>query len=416
VTGRRRFLIGAGVTALLLTSTVIAFNAGDGRSDDAIPVMTLRSEDLQRRVTAAGVLEAENATPVNVPVEAQGAVKIGWIAEDQTAVKKGDVVVRFDPTEFEDSLRKGTDERTSSDNRLQKSTADFGAQSEGLALDADHARLELETARRFSREETDIFSRFEQVESQIDEGLASEKKRYADEVRGIREALATADRDLIGIDLRKAQMSIDRAEKGLRALTVAAPHDGILVLERDWRGELPKVGSTVWPGRPIAEIPAMGSFKAEVYVLEADATGIEVGQKATVIVEAAPGRSFPATVTRVDKVAKPRMRGVPVQYFGVTVKLDGSDPKVMKPGARARASIEVANAKKVVLVPRQAIFDVKGKRVVYVRRGDDFAPVPVETGLSTTGRIVITSGLKAGEVIALSDPTATGRSNAKGSA
>jgi multidrug efflux pump subunit AcrA (membrane-fusion protein) len=93
-----------------------------------------------------------------------------------------------------------------------------------------------------------------------------------------------------------------------------------------------------------------------------------------------------------------------VQYFGVTLKLDKSDTKVMKPGARVKASVELANMKNALLVPRQAVFEVKGDRVVYVRRGGRFSAAPVTIEGSTAGRVVVTKGLKAGDVIALSDP------------
>ena len=37
-------------------------------------------------------------------------------------------------------------------------------------------------------------------------------------------------------------IAIDRASKGLDALEIRAPHDGILVYKRDWRGDITRVG------------------------------------------------------------------------------------------------------------------------------------------------------------------------------
>ena len=37
------------------------------------------------------------ATPLTAPTRAPGALKIAWIADDGTLMKKDDVVVRFDP-------------------------------------------------------------------------------------------------------------------------------------------------------------------------------------------------------------------------------------------------------------------------------------------------------------------------------
>ena len=122
--------------------------------------------------------------------------------------------------------------------------------------------------------------------------------------------------------------------------------------------------------------------------------------------ESQPGRSYSGKVTRIDKLARPRFRNVPVQYFGVTVTLDAMDAKTMKPGARVRAVLEVENRKSAMVLPRQAIFEKDGKRIVYVRDGRSFKATVVETGTSSAGRVVVTKGLKAGAVIALRDPDA----------
>ena len=41
----------------------------------------------------------------------------------------------------------------------------------------------------------------------------------------------------------------------------------------------------MWRGQPIGEIPDLKSMKAEVFVLEADAAGLAVGEKATLSLE-----------------------------------------------------------------------------------------------------------------------------------
>ena len=97
---------------------------------------------------------------------------------------------------------------------------------------------------------------------------------------------------------------------------------------------------------------------------------------------------------------------MPVQYFGVTVTLDKTDPIVMKPGARVRAVLEIENRANVFSIPRQALFEKEGKKLVYRKRGDHFDALPVEIASSTPGRVVITRGLGKGDELAMRDPTA----------
>jgi len=199
---------------------------------------------------------------------------------------------------------------------------------------------------------------------------------------------------------------VDHAREALAHLEVHAPADGILVWQRDDHGDLPRFGGQVFPDQQLGEIPALDTMEAELFVLEVDGSGLDEGQPADVIVESHPDARYHGAIRRVDKLAKPRELWVPVQYFSVVIALDHTDRAVMKPGQRVHATLELARQDALV-VPRQAVFEKDGKAIVY-RRGDHgFAPVAVELGAATPGRVAITAGLVAGDAIALRDPQGT---------
>jgi HlyD family secretion protein len=377
---------------------------------DEVAVFVVTPSPFIRRVTAEGNLKAVKSTPLAAPTDAPGPLKIAWIAVDGLPLKKDDLVARFDPTDFAKMLQAGQEDRATAGNKIVKSTKDASTTKTNLKRDAKQAGEELATAKHFSARDAEIFSRYQQVESELDEELASERMEYANHVLGVREQLSAADRDLLGIENRKADLKIRNAEQGLHALEVRAPYDGILVLQRDWRGEVPRVGATVWAGSPVGEIPELSTMKAELFVLEADAAGLAAGQKATVTLESQPGVTYIGKITQTDKLARPRMRGVPVQYFGVTVSLDKTVVAVMKPGTRVHAVIEIENRADAISVPRQALFEKDGKKLVYRRTGGKFVPAEVTIGSSSAGRVVITKGVAKGDVLAMSDPTADAKS------
>lgn len=279
----KRWLGIAGV-ALGVIMTVAAIRARVSREPE-FPLYTVHADRFLRRVTAEGTLKAAKSTPVTAPADAEGPLKIAWIAEDASPVKSGEVVVRFDPTELENSLREGSIGRGTAQNKIAKQRIQSSATRGNLRLDAEQAQREFEAARTFQRQDADIFSRYRIAESEIDQDLAKNKKEHATRVQGVRDRQARADRELLEIEMRKVQLKIDQAEKGLRALEVRAPHDGILVLTRNWRGEMPQVGMTIWRGFTLGEIPDVGVMEAEVFVLEADAGGLAPGQKAEVTLE-----------------------------------------------------------------------------------------------------------------------------------
>ena len=374
------------------------------RGDD-IATFRVEPANFVRRVTADGNLKAKNATPLSAPQDAQGPLKIAWIADDGTLVKKNDVIVQFDPTEFETLLIGGKEDRATADNHLTKTAADAETTRVNLQRDAHQANEELASASRYKFDDAEVFSRYQRIEADVDKTLASEKRDHANHVLGVRESLSHADRDLIAIEARKADLRIRNAEQGLHSIEVRAPYDGILVLQRDWRGDVPRVGATVWSGSVLGEIPDLREMKAEVFVLEADAAGLAVGQKATLTLESHPNVACHGKISQVDKLARPRFRGVPVQYFGVTLALDRTDPKVMKPGARVRAVIEVENRANAFSIPRQCLFEKDGKKIVYRRRNGKFEAVPVTIGTSSAGRVVVTSGVTKDDDLALVIPT-----------
>ena len=401
---RRPVVIGAAVVAVVVLA--VAVMALWPSSSNGIATYTVQPMQFSRRVTADGTLKAVNATPITTPNQANRPLKIAWIEQDGALVKKGQVIVRFDPTEFEDELITGNEERATANNKLSKTSADARTTKTNLKRDAGQAQSELDAAKRFQFDDAEIFSRYQRIESEVDADLAGDKKQHAEEVLQVRDNLSRADMDLIGIEDRKAGLRIRNAENGLKALEVLSPNDGILVLQRDWRGEIPRVGSTQWPGSPLAEIPQLDKMKAEVFVLEADAAGLAIDQKATLWLESRPQVKYQAKVSQLDKLARPRMRGVPVQYFGVTVGLDQTDQAVMKPGSRVRAVLEVENLDRAFAIPRQALFEKEGKKIVYRKRGEKFEPVSVTISSSSAGRVVVTKGLLQGDQLALSDPTA----------
>lgn len=399
--------IGAIVLVLAFGSAIFAAFA---RKNGGVQPATFKVEPVQfsRRVTAEGTLKALKATPVGAPSTAPGAMKVAWLADDGAIVHKGDVLIRFDPTDFQNDLLNGREDRASASNKITKTASDSKTTRTNLGRDARQAQSELESARKFKFEDGDIMSRYDRIEKEVDVELIGERKDHAEDVMSVRERLAKADLDLLSIEDRKAGLRIRNAEQGLSALQVIAPHDGILVFKRDWRGEVPRVGSTMWSGQPIGEIPDLNTMQSELFVLEADAAGLAVGQNATITVESRPDLTFTGKVTSVDKLARPRLRGVPVQYFGVTVDLDRTDPKVMKPGTRVRAVLDVESRANVFAIPRQAMFEKEGKRIVYRKRGAKFEAVPVEIGSTTAGRVVVTKGLSAGDEVALKEPSDDG--------
>lgn len=362
-----------------------------------------RSEAFVRRVTAEGYLRAVEATPLTAPADSQQPMKVAWVAVDGSHVRAGDVVVRFDASEMQRELANSQDDVTSAQRQIDRERTLGSSVARRRDRTAGLAGIELEMARELQVDDERILSRNEIIETRIDAGFAQAKADHAKQVKEVEGAVSRSQRQVHDISRRHAQSAVQRAEQGLARLEIAAPQDGLLVLERDWRGNALRVGDTIWPGQKVAEIPRVSTMEAELYVLEADAGDLVPGLPAELVIEAYPEHVHEAKLTKIDTLAKPRHQEVPVQYFAVTLTLPATDPATMKVGQRVRGTIVLEQGDAIV-VPRQAVFERDGRMFVHRREAGRFEEVEVELGSSSTGRVVIEKGLEEGDRIALRDP------------
>jgi HlyD family secretion protein len=402
VRARRALLVVAAAIVVLALAGARLVRSLEG---DAVATFEVRPGRFVREVEARGSLKAVKATPVVVPPESGRQQKIAWIARDGAALKAGDVIVEFDPY---DALREAADgqaDLTAARAKIDKAKAEGDKNERSLGLDRDVARQELDRAETFKLTDEGLYSRHQIIESQLDRDLFAARADVAGRKLAASGKLSSADRALGEIAAGKARLKVEIAEKGLRSLKLTAPHDGLLVLERNWRGETAFVGDSAWPGQKLAQLPDLSQLEATVFVLEADGAGLKPGLAARVAIEGRPGEEHEATVTRVEPLAKTREQS-PVKYFEATLSLARTDPSFMKPGQKVRAVVRLEEADGVLAIPRGAVFEKDGRRVVYRRRGSGFEPVEVTIGRQSIARLVVASGLSSGDVVALRDPTA----------
>jgi HlyD family secretion protein len=393
-------LLAAGAV-LALSLTGAAALRGLGRPN--VPTHAVTRGAFRNEVLAYGLLQAVRSTPVTVPADLQRPMRIAWLAA-AGPVKKGDPVVTFDPTEVEKQYEDGRSDRASAESKGRKAQAEGAQSGSVLVLDRSVAQEDLRRAEDVAPTDTQIFSRNEILESQLDRGLLQKRVETTEAKRSPVERLAAADVALTDIERRKAELRLKQAELSLRSLQVTAPHDGILVYPLSWRGEAVAVGDSAWPGQTIAELPDLSALEARVFVLEGDGGGLAAGQKARVEVEGQPGLVFDASVERVDAVAKNRERQSPVKYFETALALGAGVPPSLKPGQRVRATILVDDLAEVIAVPRGALFEKEGRRLVYRLEGARFVPVEVTVARRSLARVVIAKGLDVGDRVALQDP------------
>jgi multidrug efflux pump subunit AcrA (membrane-fusion protein) len=391
---------------VLLTLGAFAFtrNGGSGPAAGDVPVFVVSRGKLVRTVVAEGVLKATRATSIAVPPTLPGVQRIAWLAPEGAVVHTGEVIARIDPTNLEIDYADNMDDLEIARLKIAKAGESQASRSESLSLESSLAQREEDYTRAFSPQDPLIFSRHEIIDSEIDRDLSEGKVRNAKGKLEVAALQGKTELEMLRIDRTRAEQKIERARKGLAALEVRAPHDGILLLRRSNYDEKVQPGMDVWPGMTLAEIPDPATMQARVYILDADAAGLKAGCRATLRVEAHPGKSYPAKVERVDPLAKRRNWDVPVEYFEAVLTPDHTDTATMKPGQSVATEITLEEIGDALTIPPQAIFQIESKPVAFRREGSRFKSVALRLGSRSLSRVQVLGGLKEGDEVALRDP------------
>jgi HlyD family secretion protein len=155
----------------------------------------------------------------------------------------------------------------------------------------------------------------------------------------------------------------------------------------------------------IAEIPDLSKMRVEVRLDEVDRGNVKLGQPVKVRVDAIPDREFDATLDWISPIATLQFRGSrdADKQFPAYATLATVDPR-LRPGMSVSIDIIIDSQPNVLLIPIRASFTQNGKPSVYIENGQQFKVRQIEVGARNDAELVVTGGLKDGELVTLEDP------------
>ena len=138
-----------------------------------------------------------------------------------------------------------------------------------------------------------------------------------------------------------------------------------------------------------------GQIQATVNLTEIDITKIKAGQKATVTLDAFPGKTFAGTIAAFDTYSSTTSG---VTSYPATL-IFNTDLDNIYPGMAVNAQIIVEVKNEVILVPNAAIKTNNGITTIKVVKNDQINETEVVTGSSNDTQTEIISGINEGETI-----------------
>lgn len=400
-------------------------------------------QDLTSLVTASGEIKPRNY--ISIGANAQGRI-IGIYVKEGDHVRKNQLLARLESIQAEADVQAQKAAVNSAES--DSAAAEASLKSADEAISNAKATLERNKA-DLERTQSDFRRAEELWKNKLIARSDYEIKKAANDVQiaAVREAethvsQTIAQRNQLNAQLASAQRHITQSQAVLRRTSdvldkysAVAPIDGVVT-------NLPvRVGETVVPGvtnlvgSNLMTIADTSIITAEVKVDETDIVSVKLGQTADVTVDAVPNKTFHGKVIEIGNTAIVRSTGVAASAsttssqeakdFKVVIALE-NPPDELRPGLSCTSKITTASRARTLTIPIQALTvrqkgdlepeakpgtasaasanpndktrkeEIQG---VFVVNGPKAEFRKVDTGITGSTDIEVTSGLKEGDEI-----------------
>jgi HlyD family secretion protein len=336
----------------------------------------------------------------------QDAVKPG------SRVKKGDVVAEFDRQYM---LNRLDDYRASViqlEASIRKMKAELEVSRNAHAQTIENAKAALEKA-KLDVKTIPVLGAIEAERTRLaaEEAEARYKQLLA-EVKFVEIGYQSQIRNS-ELEVQQANMELRRAEANADRMLLKAPINGLAVMQTMFRGtEFAQIqpGDQLYPGMMFMQVVDPSSMIINATVNQVDVDNLRIGQKANVRFDAYPDLQVPARVAAIGAMTRAGgQRASYVKDIPVILKIDEMDSRII-PDLSVSIDVVLNSEEQATIAPLSSVFkDSPGDTPhVYVRAGDTWERRDVELGLSNNLSVVVSSGLKPGEVVAQDPPPLAG--------
>jgi len=354
-----------------------------GRDDAPKPVKVerVREEPVRRSIEVVGTLAAVDE--VTISSEAEGRVS-KLLADLGDRVRAGQTLMELDAEKLQYNLEQQK-------AALARALARYGA-SDSRHLppiertpDVVKAQAELVQAKQgFDRAE-ELHRRQLVPRQTLDDAQTMLQSKQA----SYDSALQNAKNLRADIDASEATAKL--ADRQLRDTTIRAPFDGYV------QKRLVNLGEYVKVQTPVMAVVGVDPLKVTAEIPEKLAPWVKIDQAVDLHVDAYPDKTISGKVSRISPAVNTSTRAFPFEAL-----VPNRDAQ-LKPGTFARVRIVSSRVDQVLTLSYAALQYRYGVNRVFVVNGDRLEVRELRVGERLGNRIEITSGVKAGETVAISD-------------
>ncbi len=397
----------AGTGHRFLWPVIRAAGAGAAGASE-VPSTRVKRGPVAITVTARGELQGGNSEMLVAPMVGSDSLNVTDIRDNGELVKAGDVVVEFDTTQQEYNLREAEADLAEAQQKVIQTEAENLAADEEARYTVESAKTTVNVAKLELRRNAFV-AQMKARDNEIALEAAQNKLTQAEQDLKNKTTTAAAALAIQKAGEMKARTMADVARKNIENMTIRAKTSGYVNLQPNTSNlfflttgmTIPpvQIGDTVRPGMNVAQIPDMEKWEVSAKIAEVDRGHLAEGQSVTVAVVALAGKSFHAKVISMgNAVGQPWDR-----RFDCRMRLEEAASE-LRPGMSSNLVITAEKLDDVLWVPSQALFEQDGRTMVYLGTPSGFSPKDVVLVKRSESQVVLT-GLREGDVVALSNPS-----------
>ena len=266
------------------------------------------------------------------------------------------------------------------------------AQNDLKVLEAELQSISSSSASSYSSDTTADTTGLQQELENASSQLAELKSELASE-----EAIAESDGSTLTSEAKeKMNISTNLAELEAKSLEelIAEGKKGV---QAEFKGVVSDTkvnnGATVSQGMELFTLQSTNDVSVQVNISKYDYDKLKEGQKADITLA---DNKYEGTVTKIDRIAIPDEKGN--AYIKANIHIDNPDENIFI-GVDAKVVIHSDEAKGVPVVPTEVVNIGNDGSFCYVLDNGVITKRQVETGVSSSSTVEITSGLKEGDQI-----------------
>ena len=389
------------------------YATGFGQSRANVPTVVVSRGEFVDVVELRSEIRPVRSVVVSAPTQA-GELQIVRLVKNGTKVNAGDVVIEFDATALKRQEVDRRAELKQQEAELEQRRAQSRMAEEASATALMRAQFDV------NRAKLDVVDR--DFVARIDLELAKLTLSDAEQRLIEAEKKQVSDRAVQATELNRRmrryerdRQELERIQGVIASLNVRAPAAGTVSLMPNGRfgrmgGGNPqdfREGDRAWGGAAILELPDLSSVHLTARLDEADRGRVEVGQAATVHLDAVPDRIYDSKVSKISILARVDFSTSWPPSRDFDLQLDMADPDArIKPGMSATVRVAVARLENVLVVPAPSVSLLNGRPTVHVQTSSGFEARPVVILKRGRELVALSSGVEPGERLALGNPDA----------